>query len=520
MKFVRSRMMWTVLLVCLALGGILTLPGDGTRWLLSWALYSLFLVLGSVGIYLAWRLTGSNPQAGRIALVAFLLRLVIGVTLMEILPVVGYQDNEATQAGYFYKDAYFRDQQAWEVAHSDDPLWKAFSGKYVTDQYGGMMALSASIYRYISPDVQRPFLILILAAAAAAIGTLFLWKATRDWFGDSVAHLAAWIFALYPEAVILGSTHMREAFVLPAVALTCFCLTSLRGRITVLVGWLLSAGILILFSPPSLVIAFVLLIGWWLLEPGRRISWKQLALLAGVLLVGVVLIIAVWSRLPSLQGKDPLDIISTFLRYNTHYQFSLATDASAVLRRLSNAVGPRWQPVLILGYGAAQPLLPAALLETGSWFWRLVGTLRGMGWYALLPLLIYGTLACFRAPVRERRWQLVWLNVVLWAWLAVSAFNAGADQWDNPRYRAILLAWQALSAAWAWEWGRDRRDPWLKRLFAVEAVFLLLVAGWYAGRYLSRSAILDSLVVTVFILVGGIWIFVGYWGWRRKLWRR
>ena len=49
----------------------------------------------------------------------------------------------------------------------------------------------------------------------------------------------------------------------------------------------------------------------------------------------------------------------------------------------------------------------------------------------------------------------------------VAALNAGGDQWDNPRYRAILLVWQVILAAWAWEWARLRHDAWLWRWLAV-----------------------------------------------------
>jgi hypothetical protein len=148
---------------------------------------------------------------------------------------------------------------------------------------------------------------------------------------------------------------------------------------------------------------------------------------------------------------------------------------------------------------------------TAAWITRIVGFFRAAGWYALVLFLIYGTIALLRSRDEIRRSQLIWISVVNWVWIILSALNAGGDQWDNPRYRAVLLVWQVLLAAWAWEWARLRRDAWLWRWLVVEAVFVLMFTEWYVGRYYPGIIHLDikwmsllTLVLCGLILLGGV----------------
>jgi len=104
----------------------------------------------------------------------------------------------------------------------------------------------------------------------------------------------------------------------------------------------------------------------------------------------------------------------------------------------------------------------------------------------------------------------------VWAWVLIAAYNAGGDQWDNPRYRTILLAWQALLAAWAWGWARERRDPWLARWLAVEAFFIASFAEWYLSRYwlhgLPRLDMWQMVVLNLAaaaLILGWDWILKG-----------
>ncbi|NUO81692.1 hypothetical protein HUU05_16605, partial [candidate division KSB1 bacterium] len=94
---------------------------------------------------------------------AFFLRLAFGIGLSMALPIWGYDEPEQ-KAGYLFKDAYQRDRRAWSLAQSEQPLWVSFQDDMKTDQYGGLLALSAAVYRYLSPDVHRPHLVLAIGA--------------------------------------------------------------------------------------------------------------------------------------------------------------------------------------------------------------------------------------------------------------------------------------------------------------------------------------------------------------------
>jgi hypothetical protein len=459
--------------------------------------------------------------ATKVALVAFFLRLGIGIALILLLPVFGYQDNAEHHTGYFYTDSYIRDNQAWELANTGAPLTTAFSGRFSGDQYGGMLAISAFVYRFLSPDAHRPLLIIILNAMASAVGVLCLWKATSRWFGEKTALLAAWIFALYPESVLLGSTQMREAIVIPMVAVAFFGLTEIQfGNRS---GWLwiiLSGLIMIPIQPLVSVISYGILLGVWFFDPGTLGALKQrrtvlISVLAlSILLIAILVASSVLVNLPSLRGTGPLSVYLTWFKNNFTFQSYVLERSSGMFQSLLNSIGERWRWLIILVYGIAQPVLPAIVGDpTAQMMLRVIGFLRAIGWYALALLLIYGTFGVLRSRQEARRYQLIWISLVNWSWIILSALNAGADQWDNPRYRAVLLMWQVVLAAWAWEWARVRKDAWIWRWLVVELVFVGLFTEWYIGRYYPGIIHLDikwmsllTLVVCGLILLGGfIW---------------
>ena len=108
---------------------------------------------------------------------AFLLRLAVGIGLNKGLPVYGYGE-EAQYHGYVFRDAHERDIAAWNLAKSDEPIWTSFREEVKVDQYGGLLSLSAGVYRYLSPDAHRPYLILILGIFmnALAVPTESQWS--------------------------------------------------------------------------------------------------------------------------------------------------------------------------------------------------------------------------------------------------------------------------------------------------------------------------------------------------------
>jgi hypothetical protein len=517
LKFRPTKTFWMICLAILVLAISLALLDQSGHLLQGLLAYIVLLGLGAAGIYGVWKVVQANRTITTIALISLFLRLVVGVALTLLLPVVGYQDSAEHQAGYVYTDAFIRDNQAWSLAVSGKPLSTAFSGELPGDQYGGMLALSAFIYRFLSPDAHRPFLILILEAIASACGVLCLWKASTSWFGEKTALLAAWFFALYPESVLLGSSQMREAIVIPMMAMTFYGLTEIQAhRIS---GWfwiVLSAIFLIPIQPLVGIISFVVLLGAWFFDPmtiqalKKRQTILTIVLLASLLIVAIFVASSILAKLPSLQGSGPLSVYLTWFQYNFTFQSYLLERSSGIFQSILQSVGEQWRWLIILVYGIAQPVLPAIVGDPGAaWIMRIIGFLRAAGWYTLALFLVYGALGTFCNRLETRRVQLIWISVINWAWIMVSALNAGADQWDNPRYRAILLLWQVILAAWALEWARSRRDAWIWRWLAVEAVFVGLFTEWYLSRYYPGFVHLDIKIMSVIILLICGMILVG-----------
>ena len=130
------------------------------------------------------------------------LRLAFGVFAYYALPVLGY-DSDVENAGYIFFDAARRDSAAWDLAQSGRSLSEAFSGQYESDQYGGLLALSALVYRITPSDTHQPLLVAALAALAGGLGVVFAVLTARRVLGeyadDYASRRVGWIMALFPE---------------------------------------------------------------------------------------------------------------------------------------------------------------------------------------------------------------------------------------------------------------------------------------------------------------------------------
>lgn len=546
MKLLRNKNTWYALGGAILLGMALSaLDGAGLvtagRFWPGVLSYSVLLFLSFAGLAWARQLFQASKTANRAAWTAFLLRLVLGVTLMLILPLGGYEDNPASQAGYVFKDSFTRDTQAWELAQSGQPAWLAFSGMFSGDQYGGMLALSAAVYRALSPDFHRPFLILIITAAASVWGVLAGWGAMRVMFGEGEANITAWIMALYPEAVLLGASHMREALVIPAVALAWGGVVLQRegrlcGRSCSLL--MIASGILVLLliQPAAALVALLVMIIYRILEPGRRFSWRWAAVFLGVFLAALVILYSIWATLPSLSGVSGWQVFAQWLENNFNLQSLGTVRASGWMQNIIGDLGQQWKGTVILAYGIFQPVLPAALIAPGAPIWRVIGSFRGLGWYLLVPFLGYnfaqvwffrkmwrhqgdaGAKAGGASGITEqtkglfnRRAQLRWLALAMWAWMLIASANGGGDQWDNPRYRAMFLIWQAVLAAWTWSVVRTTQDRWFWRFAWIEAVFVGLFIYWYVGRKYVAAIVLDIWVIMILFGIASAGILLNGW---------
>jgi len=479
----RFRHFFWIVPLSLALGGLLALlptpSGSG-----GWAIYSLLALVGLAALTVLWRLAGWNRSLFWILLAALTLRLGLGAAAQAILPVYGYE-NEAHQAGFIYRDASTYDRQAWELAASEEPLWRAFDrSSGIEEQYGGLTLALSLTYRLLSPAVHRSLLGVVLASFVSAIGIGLAWSGMRLAWGERLATAAGWALALYPEAVLTGGAPLREPFLLFFAALFFLSLAMLkeRQRRAAWGGLAIGALGMFLFSPPAAG-SFLAVSGlWaWLSGRGRRLHWGWLAgTLVAALLAFLAFGFLAGSTLQAPAG--PLANLVNWLQYSARWSLYELKKTSDGLQPLFDLLPEGLHLPLVTGFGVLQPFLPAALTDVSIWPVTFINVLRALGWYLLLPFLLTAPLLWKRLPKQERMaWG--WLSLAVWAWILVASFRAGGDQWDNPRYRLMLFFFQAVLAGQVWLRWRSGELPWLGSLLAIEGWDLLVFVYFYLGRY-------------------------------------
>jgi 4-amino-4-deoxy-L-arabinose transferase-like glycosyltransferase len=516
MKNLLRDMRW-ILPASLGLGLALSLLGPGIWWI-GWLAYAVLLTLGLLALSALWRSAGAPRTLLLMLVLAVILRLGLGIAFSYILPVYG-NDTPINQAGYAVRDAFSYDTEAWKLASSGDPLWRAFDRAYKADnqyddQYGGLLFFHSLFYRFLSPDAHRPWLLVLFSALAGAMGVVLAWKGARQSWGESMAWIVGWIMTLYPESLLAGGSAVREPFLILFIAMAFWGVVDwLANRHRT--AWLWLAGSLlgmVLFSPGVVVPALLGLGVWaWLREKERRISrWWVVGVAAVVVLAALLLGIVVGSTLQVPGG--PLANLVNWLRYSANYGAYVTVQNSGWLQTIFSVLPESLHLPFITGYGIAQPVLPAAIADPAVWPMRVLGILRGLGWYALLPFLLFSLRSTWKLVDKRERLAWLWLWLASWIWIIISAARAGGDQWDNPRYRVILLLFQAALAAQALTWQRATRDRWLGRILAVEGVFLVFFGYWYTARYTNwRAGQVHIFVIMALISIFSALILVGGW---------
>lgn len=516
--FTRRDLAWALPL-SLACGAVVASIQPG-NWLIGWFGFSLlfFLSFGLLTVSTRWA-AGGKALAWMTAL-AFALRFAGGVAVYLALPVYGYDDID-DQSGFVYTDARRRDAQAWELAVSDRPIWDAFSQKFAYDQYGGLLAFSALVYRTLSPDEHRILMLVLITAFMGAVGAPFLWRAVHLQWGAKAATASGWIFALYPESVLLGGSAMREPYLM---AFSAFALWGFAGwqasQDKKHLLWLALGIAGMLLVSPSIALATLAILGGWMyfVREKSRISWWMIALAALVFIAGLFLLSSAVDRQGNLTAATPIGVINNFIRESLKWNFYRIEAGSGWVQKLFDEM-PAWMRLpFVTIYGVLQPVLPAILIAPTTIIWKIIGILRAAGWYALLPLLILSFTAAAAAGEERKRKLWLWISLAVWGWILFTALRGGGDQWNNPRYRAILFLWQAILAGYVWVWWRETRNAWFPRVLAMEAVFVLVFGQWYANRYLHIGMQLPFGVMVGLILA--LWVVIAVWGiWRDRIGR-
>jgi hypothetical protein len=501
-----KNIMLKVKLIILSILAILVLT-LGLAWvstdfvsLQGWVSFLATSLLGAGILFLGWRSMKSEsvPRwVGWLMIGAAILRLLAGVLWFVGLPRCG---TEQDLAGYVMSDPYTRDQAAWELAQSEQPLSNAFSGYRMADQYGGLLFLSAGFYRYLGGVVHQPLQMVVLTASFSALVVLFGWAVGRRLFDEKVARLAAWVLTLYPEAVLHGSSQMREAFMVSLAGTACYGLVLYwQERNWQGTAWV---GCALLFSLPlsplfALMLAGTLVLLALVLNRGRVLSnWRLWAALAGLVALALL---GVWlfgkNILPG-GANNPLALIQEWIKLAARWQAYHSERLSGWVQKIFRST-PEWTHVwLLVTYGVARPFLPAALFDSAAIFKQIITIWRSLGWTVLLALLV---LAPFWAW-RKGGWRglATGLSVIVWLGILVASFRGGGDMWDNPRYRVTWISLQAVLAAWVWVSMREEKSPWLRRIL----IGMGLVLFWFVPWYLRRITILNWPIEDVFLTFG------------------
>jgi hypothetical protein len=455
-----------------------------------------------------------------LAIGAALIHLAAGVFWLKGLPRWGH-GTLAEKAGYVMADAYARDTLAWRLANSDRPLPAAFVNNRRVDQYGGMLFMSAFIYRFLPTPIHMPLLVLTLAAVVSALAVPFTWAFARLAWGEMEARLAAWIIVLYPEAILLGSSQMREAFLVMLITAAFYGLLRYeRDRSVVGLVWiLLPLALCLPFSPPVAALALVMLVFLAIVlrfsRSGLHIGQSRLWLGLGALVILALIGLYIALRQFAPAGMtNPLEMLSWWIKHSAKWQAYISIHSSGWMQKVLRGA-PDWvKLVTLLGYGVVQPFLPAALVaRSGAPIWQWVAIWRATGWTILLALTIYAPILALRTR-RNRAFNLA-LSLIIWGVILVASYRAGGDLWDNPRYRTAFAGLQAALVAWVWIEHRRMADSWLRRALLATGAVLFWFLPWYLRRYTPFIWPVEDLIKTIGLGIMTAFLLV-LWDWARS----
>jgi hypothetical protein len=509
----RFRILTSILLIVI-LALLLAWISSSYGSVQGWSSFLVVLLMSTSFLWLIWRALYREHLPNWLCWLfigGVLLRLGAAVLWWVVLPIWGH-GTEAELSGYVMADAFQRDTQAWVLSQSGEPLWRAFLDYRLADQYGGMLFLSSGIYRYFGGQTHQPLLMSVITAAFSGTAILFAWSFTRRLWGSQAAKAAAWVLCLYPEAVLLGSSQMREAFMMTLVGMAFFGLLSYwqdrksAGLIWMVVAFLVSVPLSYLFA--IMLMGFAILMTLILNGAYVMRHWGFWMVL-GILLLVISVVWLVDENIYPEGASNPWELIHQWLVYAARWEERTAAISSGWLNKVFKRT-PEWMDVwIILGYGLFQPFLPAAFLALGNWVWRLIAIWRSIGWTFLLVFLFY---APIRAWVKIRKEYLAAaIGFLVWVGILISAYRGGADQWDNPRYRVSLVVLQVALTGWVWSNQHVKPDPWFRRIIIGTGLVLAWFIPWYLRRY---TVTFNWPVIDLFKTLGfGFTTAILYWLW-------
>jgi hypothetical protein len=516
-----KRLLLTFFLVLIIAIGC-SYVSNGGQSINDWPVFLIAAMLGCGFLWAGWRSlrTESLPNwLLWLLIAAVLLRLGAAVFWWVALPQWGY-GNEGEVAGYIMADAFERDQAAWELSQSDQPLTSAFSEFRLADQYGGFLFASAGLYRFLKPDLHNPLLVILITASISSLAIIFSWAFANRLWGRAVAKFGAILLAVYPEAILLGSSQMREALMITILAAAVWSLAAYRQEQKW--GFLVGVIGLVLITIPlssifSILLVVILVSLAALLDRGQ--IFQKWQLWVALILLGIIGIFGlgfVGDQVLPAGAANPLEALQEWLKYAAKWEARNATLLSGWMDKIFQG-SPKWMHTwIILGYGTVQPFLPAALIASGNLnlLWHLIAIWRAVGWTFLLFLLIYAPLRALRSF--KKNYLAAGISLLVWLGIFLAAYRGGGDQWDNPRYRLTLVPLQVSVAGWVWFKQRNNPDPWLRRILGGLIFVLIWFVPWYLRRYMP---VFTWPLVDLFKTLGvGLisMLLFWIWDWARK----
>lgn len=461
----------------------------------------LFTSLGYLVLLLLFNYFRGDKFIGILLVLSLFLRLGLGLVTTYNLIDWGY-DQEPYTSGYLFKDAYNRDLQAWELANSDQPIFSAFSNDFISDQYGGLLASSALIYRLFTGGSHLQINIIFFVTLISTLGLLFLYESFKEKSNKKVLlpvhKLILMIFAFYPDAILFSSSQMREPLLIGLSACLFWVATrnSFSQKKRFLLFSVFSFFLLLVSLKIGIFIIFSFLL-WVVLQPYSQ-------------------------KIPILSSKIIYLPVAIFMIIAAYFSYNWVIEAgkwdalvleqrSGFVQYIVSIIGAKYRLPFAATYGLFQPVLPAALVEPSKLFWRFLQSFRALGWYLIAPSLVYGIVYFIREKNKEKKIQFGLLWTLSIFWIILSSIRAGGDMWDNPRYRLGFLIFIVYVVGIAVWYGWKNKDHWLVRIYIAELVFVLFFLQWYISRYTGIFENLSFLQMVVvlsilfaLILISGI----------------
>ncbi|MAT42032.1 MAG: hypothetical protein CL609_06795 [Anaerolineaceae bacterium] len=474
----------------LSLTMVVLFPKDYDLYIVGFFILSSLSILTMIWLF---RWAGGERFLAIIVSLAFLLRFGVGLFFTQALPLVGYPE-EAQQAGYLFADAYQRDTQAWELAASDSSIFSAFSGEtFFSDQYGGLLALSAVVYRVFSPGIHFKANILLLMAFMSTLTILFMWKALKQQ-STFIQKTVVFLIAFYPDIILYSASEMREGIILGLSAILFYLVNkpTLKNLKTVIISLFVIFALILINLKVAIFIVFAIGV-WYLLFNNQDFSfikskrWLTILIILGV--IGIGLFSVQW------------------LAKSSQWDSALLVMESGWVETIIHQIGKRYRLPFATMYGFFRPLLPAAIIETSIPIWKITTIIRSISWYMVMPVLLYGFVFGIRTFKKDKGKHLIFW-VLIMVWILLSSLRAGGDQWDNPRYRINLFVLIAVYLAETLDYLILHKDHWFTRIVIAIFVFIAFFLYWYINRYINTFAQINFYIMVGLILISAVTLFI------------